>query len=162
VYHRGNNVNSIGPDGYTRRPKINDDYTYHYDARKEPNVGENTDASVVNAFWVGNRVHDIAYRYGFTETAFNYQSHNFKKGGKEGDPVLMYVQDKSGMNNAYFISVPELVLNPLSFPPHWIKLQRSARSRQVLSIQLVHCCLCALPKFCLGFWSHQHYLAQTR
>ena len=117
MHHRGNNVNSIGPDGYTRRPKINDDYTYHYDARKEPNVGENTDASVVNAFWVGNRVHDIAYRYGFTETAFNYQTDNFKKGGKEGDPVLMYVQDKSGMNNAYFISAPELVLNPLHFYP---------------------------------------------
>jgi len=109
VHHRGNNVNSIGPDGYTRRPKSNGDYTYYYDSRKEPNVGENTDASVVNAFYVGNTVHDIAYRYGFTETAFNYQNNNFEKGGKESDPVMVYVQDKSGMNNAYFTSVPELV-----------------------------------------------------
>ena len=107
--HRGNNVQSIGPDGRARRPKTNGEYTYTYDANKEPNVGENTDASVVNAFYVANSVHDIAYRYGFTEAAFNFQHDNFKKGGEDGDPVMAYVQDKSGMNNAYFTTLPEWV-----------------------------------------------------
>jgi len=54
-------------------------------------------------------VHDIAYRYGFTEAAFNFQHDNFKKGGEDGDPVMAYVQDKSGINNAYFTTLPEWV-----------------------------------------------------
>ena len=52
-------------------------------------------------------MHDFAYRYGFTEKAFNFQQSNFGKGGKEGDRVLMGVQDASGVNNANFATPPE-------------------------------------------------------
>jgi len=54
-------------------------------------------------------VHDIAYRYGFTEKAFNFQSNNFRKGGKGGDRVLVSVHDDSDMNNAGFATPPECV-----------------------------------------------------
>ena len=52
-------------------------------------------------------MHDFAYRYGFTEKAFNFQQSNLGKGGKEGDRVLMSVQDASGVNNANFATPPE-------------------------------------------------------
>ncbi|CAA7257435.1 unnamed protein product [Cyclocybe aegerita] len=76
-----------------------------YDAAASPNTTDNTNAARANAFYVANRVHDIAYRYGFTEKAFNFQHDNFGKGGKGNDSVDVIVHDPSGLNNAYF-SVP--------------------------------------------------------
>jgi len=61
---------------------------------------------------VANMVHDITYRYSFTEVAFNYQLDNFKRGGKDRDYITMYVQDKSDMDNAFFIPAPEWVSKP--------------------------------------------------
>ncbi|TEB34010.1 hypothetical protein FA13DRAFT_1789786 [Coprinellus micaceus] len=60
-----------------------------------------------NAFYVINKLHDIAYRYGFTEAAFNFQNDNFGKGGSGNDRVLMSVQDSSGTNNANFATPPD-------------------------------------------------------
>jgi extracellular elastinolytic metalloproteinase len=54
-------------------------------------------------------VHDIAYKYGFTEQAFNFQQNNFNHGGKGGDRVHLSVQDGSGLNNANFATPPEYV-----------------------------------------------------
>jgi extracellular elastinolytic metalloproteinase len=56
-----------------------------------------------------NVMHDFSYRYGFTESAFNFQQNNFGKGGQEQDRVLMSVQDASGTNNANFATPPEYV-----------------------------------------------------
>jgi len=50
---------------------------------------------------------DIMYRYGFTETAFNFQQNNFGKGGEGSDRVLVSIQDSSGTNNANFATPPE-------------------------------------------------------
>jgi extracellular elastinolytic metalloproteinase len=55
-------------------------------------------------------VHDIAYKYGFTEGAFNFQFDNMGRGGsdaKDGDGVLLSIQDPSGTNNANFATPPE-------------------------------------------------------
>jgi extracellular elastinolytic metalloproteinase len=52
-------------------------------------------------------VHDIAYKYGFTESAFNFQETNFKHGGKGGDRVQLSVQNGEGFNNANFATPPE-------------------------------------------------------
>ncbi|KAG6907138.1 hypothetical protein DXG01_010357 [Tephrocybe rancida] len=82
-------------------------FNYTYDDTKPPTVGQNIDAARTNAFYIINSVHDFAYRYGFTETAFNFQIDNFGKGGKDIDPVLMSVQDSSGLNNANFATPPD-------------------------------------------------------
>ncbi|KAJ3272745.1 Fungalysin/Thermolysin Extracellular metalloproteinase 5 [Terramyces sp. JEL0728] len=65
------------------------------------------DASITNAFFLANAFHDIFYHYGFTEAAGNFQKNNFNKGGAGGDPVLAFVQDGSGQNNANFATPPD-------------------------------------------------------
>ncbi|RDB26236.1 Extracellular metalloproteinase 9 [Hypsizygus marmoreus] len=77
-------------------------FNYTYDDTLAPTDGQNVDAARTNAFYVINTVHDYAYRYGFTEAAFNFQANNFDKGGRGNDRVLMSVQDGSGTNNANF------------------------------------------------------------
>jgi extracellular elastinolytic metalloproteinase len=47
-------------------------------------------------------IHDKLYRHGFTETARNFQEHNFGKGGAQNDSVLAEAQDGGGTNNANF------------------------------------------------------------
>ncbi|KAG6856156.1 hypothetical protein H0H87_007011 [Tephrocybe sp. NHM501043] len=78
-----------------------------YDDSLDPTVGSNVAAAVVNAFYITNVVHDFAYRYGFTEDAFNFQADNFENGGKGGDPVKVSVQDSRGLNNANFATPPD-------------------------------------------------------
>ena len=87
-------------------------FEYTFDKTKEP--ADNIDAARVNAFYIGNCVHDLFYRYGFTEVAFNFQNSNWTYGGKGGDRVKIRVQsvesDDSGdpiKNNSYFQCPPE-------------------------------------------------------
>ncbi|MCQ9640645.1 T9SS-dependent M36 family metallopeptidase [Chryseobacterium sp. WG14] len=61
-----------------------------------------TSAAVTNLFYVNNKMHDVFYKFGFTETARNYQKNNFGKGGAGNDPVLAESRDGSGLNNANF------------------------------------------------------------
>lgn len=84
-------------------------FNYTYDDTVAPTVAQNLDAARTNAFYVINSVHDFAYRYGFTESKFNFQVNNFDKGGLGNDRVLMSVQDASGTNNANFGTPPEYV-----------------------------------------------------
>jgi hypothetical protein len=44
------------------------------------------DAARANLFAMHNRMHDWSYRLGFTETTWNLQEDNFKRGGKQNDP----------------------------------------------------------------------------
>lgn len=86
-------------------------FNYTYDDKVAPTAGQNVDAARTNAFYVINSIHDLAYRYGFTESTFNFQANNFGKGGLGNDRVLMSVQDASGTNNANFATPPEYVLH---------------------------------------------------
>ncbi|KAJ3517106.1 hypothetical protein NLJ89_g723 [Agrocybe chaxingu] len=103
----GNNVVAFTLRNSTRDFQTSPSLTFttKYDDTLSPNTTDNTNAARANAFYVLNRVHDIAYRYGFTEKAFNFQHDNFGKGGKGNDSVDVIVHDPSGLNNAYF-SVP--------------------------------------------------------
>jgi len=47
-----------------------------------------SDAAQANLFVAHNRMHDWAYRLGFTEATWNLQTHNFGKGGAENDPEV--------------------------------------------------------------------------
>ncbi|KAK0431442.1 Fungalysin metallopeptidase-domain-containing protein [Armillaria borealis] len=67
-----------------------------------PTVDANLDAARTNAFFIVNSVHDLHYRYGFTESAFNFQTNNFGLGGVGNDRVTISVQDANGIDNADF------------------------------------------------------------
>jgi hypothetical protein len=47
-------------------------------------------------------MHDWMYSLGFTESARNFQTNNFGRGGSGNDPVKAEAQDGSGTNNANF------------------------------------------------------------
>ncbi|KAI0785688.1 Fungalysin metallopeptidase-domain-containing protein [Abortiporus biennis] len=67
-----------------------------------PSTQVNIDAARVNAFYIVNTIHDISYKYGFTEASFNFQNNNFGKGGNGNDRVTISVQDTAGTDNADF------------------------------------------------------------
>ncbi|KAL2915544.1 decapping endonuclease targeting mRNA [Polyrhizophydium stewartii] len=71
-------------------------------AAAQPSTLNNQKAAVVNLFYIANTVHDIAYQYGFTEKAGNFQLDNLGKGGKGNDAVVVSVQDPNGTDNADF------------------------------------------------------------
>lgn len=106
---RGNNVIAFIDDESETTEESNSGliFRYIYDTSEEPKDGSNMDAARTNAFYVINSVHDFAYRYGFIESSFNFQSNNFGKGGRGGDRVLMDVQNDDGVNNANFATPPE-------------------------------------------------------
>ena len=62
----------------------------------------NLNAATTNLFYMNNKMHDIFYRLGFTETAKNFQAWNFGKGGAQNDYVQAESQDGGGTNNANF------------------------------------------------------------
>lgn len=64
--------------------------------------GAYKDAAVTNLFYLNNWVHDKLYELGFTETAGNFQTDNFSRGGMGNDAVQADAQDGSGTNNANF------------------------------------------------------------
>ena len=85
-------------------------FNYPASLTTSPTTTANVHAGRVNAFYVGNSIHDILYRYGFTEAAFNFQNNNFNKGGKGNDRVTVSVQDSAGTDNADFSTPAEYVL----------------------------------------------------
>ncbi|WP_312750622.1 T9SS-dependent M36 family metallopeptidase [Epilithonimonas hominis] len=62
----------------------------------------NQNAAITNLFYINNKMHDIFYRLGFTETAKNFQAFNFGKGGLQNDYVQAEAQDGGGTDNANF------------------------------------------------------------
>ncbi|KAJ8087726.1 hypothetical protein PM082_006563 [Marasmius tenuissimus] len=107
----GNNVISFKDDLDSTSPAnsqglLGPSFDYTYDPAKAPIDSDNVDAARVNGFYVANTFHDVSYLYGFTEEAFNFQNNTFGK-GKGEDPVLLSVQDASGINNAKFGTPPD-------------------------------------------------------
>ncbi|WP_428938380.1 M36 family metallopeptidase [Fontivita pretiosa] len=64
-------------------------------------------ASITNLFYWNNLVHDISYRYGFTEVAGNFQTNTYGRGGSGNDAVQADAQDGGGTNNANFATPPD-------------------------------------------------------
>ncbi|KIO23277.1 hypothetical protein M407DRAFT_78274, partial [Tulasnella calospora MUT 4182] len=97
------------PEGVTTSMQTSDgpQFDYEWDATAEPVTPNNIDAARVNAFYVTNKVHDVMYKYGFTEAAYNFQDDNYGKGGVGNDRVQMQVQAESGVNNANFATPPD-------------------------------------------------------
>lgn len=109
---RGNNVYAYddkdddeltfgsSPDGGVSR---NFDFAYNANGKAILNLP----AATTNLFYISNMVHDIFYKFGFTESARNFQSNNFGNGGLNDDEVFAQSQDGGGYNNANFASYPD-------------------------------------------------------
>ncbi|KAF8551073.1 hypothetical protein OG21DRAFT_1418633 [Imleria badia] len=101
---------------YNERPLAEADTEFSYPYSPEAMDNEldsmiqakaHINATVTQLFYTGNMVHDLFYRYGFTEAAGNFQQFNFERGGEEGDAVIANAQDGSGFNNANFMTPPD-------------------------------------------------------
>jgi len=76
------------------------DFDFAIDLDKQPI--DSQPAYVTNLFYWNNIVHDVAYQYGFTEAAGNFQLNNYNRGGLGNDYVRAEAQDGNGRNNANF------------------------------------------------------------
>ncbi|KAJ1922824.1 hypothetical protein IWQ60_006272 [Tieghemiomyces parasiticus] len=108
---RGNNVivqaNPTGKGSWVdiTRPTAhsNGDFDYPINFHADPTTY--AAASIVQAHYWGNMMHDFSKNFGFDNQAGNFEDVN-EAGGKGNDPVIIYVQDGSGFNNANF-ATPE-------------------------------------------------------
>ncbi|KAH9166568.1 Fungalysin metallopeptidase-domain-containing protein [Lactarius sanguifluus] len=103
----GNNVFAAKGSTATSQSSATLNFIYTQDAAQAPTIAANVAAAVVNAFYIVNSVHDLTYRYGFTESTFNFQTNNFGKGGLGNDRVTVSVQDPAGVDNADFATPPD-------------------------------------------------------
>ncbi|KAJ2931005.1 hypothetical protein H1R20_g6081, partial [Candolleomyces eurysporus] len=103
----GNNVVAFRGQTVVEETSATLNFNAEYDDTKNPTDPQNIEGAVTNAFYIINTMHDVTYRYGFTESAFNFQQNNNGKGGLGRDRVEISVQDASGTNNANFATPPE-------------------------------------------------------
>lgn len=103
-----NNLPGLSAVSTTVQPDLSFDFTPNYTL--EPVIttpAPNQQFNTTNLFYWNNLTHDIAYIYGFTESARNFQNNNQGRGGAQGDYVLAEAQDGGGTNNANFATPPD-------------------------------------------------------
>lgn len=104
----GNNaISFVGNVRATSTETSPGEFLFDFNPRVDPTQSTNVDFARTNAFYIVNSLHDIFYRYGFTEDAFNFQQNNGNKGGRGNDRVRISVQDAAGLNNAQFATPPD-------------------------------------------------------
>lgn len=81
------------------------DFTFPFSTAVDPRTQQA--AVVTNLFYYNNIMHDFSYALGFTETARNFQTNNYGRGGLGADSVRAEAQDGSGTNNANFATPPD-------------------------------------------------------
>lgn len=105
---RGNNVFAYEDTAAANTPGFSPDggvsrnFDFPFDIHGTP--AANRSAAITNLFYMNNMLHDVLYKFGFTETARNFQMFNYGKGGLQGDYVKAEAQDGAGTNNANFSS----------------------------------------------------------
>src|ERR1044071_3687471 len=80
-------------------------FTFPFSTTVDPRTQQA--AVVTNLFYYNNIMHDFSYRLGFTESARNFQTDNYGRGGLGADSVRAEAQDGSGTNNANFATPPD-------------------------------------------------------
>jgi Zn-dependent metalloprotease len=80
-------------------------FTFAFSTTVDPRTQQA--AVVTNLFYFNNIMHDFSYGLGFTETAGNFQTNNYGRGGTGNDSVRAEAQDGSGTNNANFATPPD-------------------------------------------------------
>ena len=83
----------------------NQNFTFPFSTTVDPRTQQA--AVVTNLFYYNNIMHDFSYSLGFTETARNFQTNNYGRGGIGNDSVRAEAQDGSGTNNANFATPPD-------------------------------------------------------
>jgi Zn-dependent metalloprotease len=81
------------------------DFTFPFSTTVDPRTQQA--AVVTNLFYFNNVMHDFSYNLGFTESAGNFQTNNYGRGGLAADSVRAEAQDGSGTNNANFATPPD-------------------------------------------------------
>ncbi|WP_315055035.1 T9SS-dependent M36 family metallopeptidase [Chryseobacterium indoltheticum] len=124
---RGNNVyayedtaNKDQP-GFSPDGGVNRNFDFPFSINGAPSFNQN--AAITNLFYINNKVHDIFYQFGFTESARNFQQNNFGKGGVGNDYVVAESQDGKSLNNANF-TTPSDGKNPLMQMYLWSTVNR--------------------------------------
>lgn len=118
---RGNNVYAYSDQANTNTPGYSPDgssslnFNFPFGDGRYDNPFTYRDAAITNLFYMNNKMHDIFYKFGFTESARNFQTNNFNKGGIQGDAVKAEGFDGSGLNNANFYSGYETVIGGQTF-----------------------------------------------
>jgi Zn-dependent metalloprotease len=90
-------------NGHAIAPDQN--FTFPFSTAVDPRTQQA--AVVTNLFYYNNIMHDFSYRLGFTESARNFQTDNFGRGGLGNDSVRAEAEDGSGTNNANFATPPD-------------------------------------------------------
>ncbi|WP_395791339.1 M36 family metallopeptidase [Aquimonas sp.] len=114
---KGNNVDVyadlVEPDGFSpgdlrARLTAAGEFMPGYDLSIEPDKNSaQIEAGIVNAFYLGNYLHDWFYLAGFDEAAGNAQDSNFGRGGLEGDPLKVETLDFAGVDNASMVTLAD-------------------------------------------------------
>ncbi|CAN5365928.1 hypothetical protein BH09PLA1_BH09PLA1_05370 [soil metagenome] len=99
-----NDTGGVRPTGGTLNPDGSGTLTFDnpLNFSLEPTTTDNQLAAITNLYYWNNTLHDVYYRYGFTEAARNFQQNNYGNGGVGNDRVNADAQDGSGTNNANF------------------------------------------------------------
>ncbi|WP_411810756.1 T9SS-dependent M36 family metallopeptidase [Chryseobacterium scophthalmum] len=124
---RGNNVYAYEDTANTNQPGfspdggINRNFDFPFSINGTPAF--NRSAAITNLFYINNKVHDIFYHFGFTESARNFQQNNFGKGGNGNDYVLAESQDGGSLSNANF-TTPSDGKNPVMQMYIWSTVNR--------------------------------------
>jgi hypothetical protein len=104
---RGNNVDAAFVSGSTRvRPNGGSSLTFDFPLNLTQAPSSYRNAAITNLFYWNNILHDVHYRYGFTEAAGNFQVNNFGQGGLGNDAVRANAQ-ATGFNNAFMTTPPD-------------------------------------------------------
>ena len=97
-------------------------------------VDSDLDATLTNAFYHVNAVHDYFYHLGFDEDAGNFQANNFGKGGFGGDEVHVDAQDRWDLNqynNAFFFTPADSSSTSSAKPRLDLRVGRSPQFRNI-------------------------------
>lgn len=118
---RGNNVyaysdqTNANTPGYSPNGGASLNFDFPFAEGRFINPLTHRDAAITNLFYMNNKMHDIFYKFGFTESARNYQTNNFANGGMGNDAVNAEAFDGSGLNNANFSSGYETVISGITY-----------------------------------------------
>ena len=108
---RGNNVHAFYDPEADEVPPTNEvdggaDLVFDFDYFSDQEPTAQINNTVTQLFYMNNMMHDIAYNFGFTEEAGNFQANNYGNGGQQGDYVVAFSQYGDGqagtVNNATF------------------------------------------------------------
>lgn len=103
----GNNSGGTRPSGGSLNPDGTGSLSFNFPIDFAQPPATYLSAATTNLYYWNNILHDIHFKYGFTEAAGNFQVMNYSGQGLGADAVQADSQDGSGTNNANFSTPPD-------------------------------------------------------